>query len=448
MAVFDMIVTFFFQSNAELTNVLEVPVASENTEMEISPSFRAQPFDMPVVSSNECDNVGNRTDYERNTGRSVSDELISNTDNNVSSECAVNEVVGSWNVAGHTENCDQNFNKSASRSEPDSSDSARVDKDERVSAELECDSGSQEMEAFALAGHHGNQVDSAAVTHELVSEQVDSTESGDIAMETDTVSSHVALSENNQCDSCNSETTDSLSKDMSQHGPSSVSDKVCTSSNISSSPSFVDSVSNEDSSTVQIASHVDSSTDKGCFVSESNVLEVSGSNMADDSVHTSPRVSLSLDFNSALSDNEVSNSHCEERRPSITSHSLSSRNISDSFVVSSYSNIDIIPGSNRHLKFLNENSYSTDMTVDSTTQYVSHMSAGTVNYDSDSMDVTSATEPGYQLCGDDSRRMSDDSLSSCPESSFCAESQLPKEKKKVCLGFSEVDKHIFVSKLD
>ncbi|XP_052285813.1 serine-rich adhesin for platelets-like isoform X2 [Dreissena polymorpha] len=428
---------------AESTNVSEVPVASDHTDMEISPRFRAPQYDGSVVSSNECDRIGNGTDSEINTFRGTTDESISNMDNNVSSECAVYEAMGSWNVAEQTENCDQNFIKSASRSsrsEPDSSDCALVDKEERVSAaELECDSGSQEVHASAQAGQRGNEVDSAVVNCEPVSEQVDSTECGEEAMDTNAVSSPVTLSENNQCDSCNSETTDSvlISKDLSPHGPSSVfSDKVCTSSNISSSPSFVDSVSNEESSTVQIVSHVDSSTDKGNFVSASNALDVSGSNIADDSANTyntSPRVSLSLDFNSVLSDNEVSNSHCEERRLSITSHSLSSRNVSDPFVVSSYGNIDINPGPNRHLKFLNENSYSADMTVDSTTQYVSHMSAASVNYDSDSMDVTSATEPGYQLCGDDSRRTSDDSLSSCPESSFCAESQLPKEKKKVSI---------------
>ncbi|WAR27084.1 KMT2E-like protein [Mya arenaria] len=341
--------------------------------------------------------------------------------------------------------CDQNL-KSASNSEPDSSDSAHVGVEESH-VDVECDSGTS------------NQVPMVQGSSEMIAEtvepslagEVDSSESSSARVATEISSTpHVPAVENNQCDSCNSERRDSLNSDNTSSSflpdPSNVSDKLCSSSSVLSTTFTHDSVN--DSAHVQrnTLPCVDSSTDDAQTQSES---VSSGSVLPEAVLLLSPSRSLLADniASHSTSDSEVSNSMCVDNLQSNFTSPLPGRNVgglSDSFSVSS--NVSTTPGLNRHLKFLHDSSYSADTTVDSTTQYIPNIGApnlmhspafpATVGYDSDSMDVTSASEPGYSAMMEDGQQTSDDlmtiyteSLSStCPESS-----QPPKEKKKVSL---------------
>lgn len=354
--------------------------------------------------------------------------------------------------------CDQP-SKSAkdNTSEPDSSDSICVNSDNVE--EIECDSGSTELAAQS----------SMAASETSVSGEVDSTQCVS-SRHSDTsrlVSSAEQSSqqENNQCDSCSSERRDS--SDSGSHpessrqdsesvdslalpGPSSVVDKPCISSTLLSSSVIANSVPNIHTSAHNLdkLSHVDSSTDKP----RSRTNSVSGSLLeplviTNSSSTSSSTIADNSSYQSVI-DNEVSNSvNVDSIQSNFTSNlPMKSFGFGESYSVSSNSSIDAAPTQNRHLKFLNDSNYSTDMTVDSTTQLLPGVGAanrlnsgfpGVSNYDSDSMDVTSATEPAYGLGGDDGRRLSDDSMNSFPDtlSSSSTDSHAPKEKKKVNSSF-------------
>lgn len=325
--------------------------------------------------------------------------------------------------------CDQD--KSAN-SEPDSSDSVCQATD-TVQVEVECDSGSSE---------------SVTVVPDVGSE-VDSTETSVSKLKID------ALLENTHCDSCNSEKSNSVLDRSNLPGPSHVTDSiVCTSSSKSTSLLVLNTDSVPDASfsnrnILDRLSQVDSSTDEPRGRSNS----VSGSILLDSSVTSNSSTSvLLLDNNIQTSahtqqnlDNEVSNSYgFETVQSNISRNLLGSVSFTDPFSVSSNSSSDIAPTPNRHLKFLTDSNYSTDMTVDSTTQFIPSIGVGSllntagmppmVGYDSDSMDVTSASETGNLMGYEDCRRGNEDSLTGFPEpmsSTSNDSTQPPKEKKKV-----------------
>ena len=359
--------------------------------------------------------------------------------------------------------CDQACNSAkANTSEPDSSDSVFVNNVE----EIECDSGSSEVAAQS----------SVAGSDSVVSGVVDSTQCGSSRQSDNSrlVSSAEQSSqmENNRCDSCDSERRDwsdstgqpepSRRRDSSSSdspvvpGPSNVIDKACTSSSslLSSSISFNNVPNNHTSihavtsvHTAEKLSQVDSSTDKPR--SRTNSLNCVTGSVLEPAVitnSTSTTSSSTLADNSSsyrsIIDNEVSNSVNIDNIQSNFTSTLPLQSLGESYSVTSNtsSSLDATPTQNRHLKFLNDSNYSIDMTVDSTTQLLpgasNVLNSGfpTVsNYDSDSMDVTSATEPCYGLGPDDGRRLSDDSLNSFPDtlSSTSSDSHHPKERKKV-----------------
>ncbi|KAL4226401.1 Histone-lysine N-methyltransferase 2E [Mactra antiquata] len=331
--------------------------------------------------------------------------------------------------------CDQV--KSAT-SEPDSSDSVCQGSD-NVQMDVECDSGSSEPTNVTAPVEASN--------------EVDSTETGAASKFNSETSSENTTT---QCDSCNSERSTSLVLDRSVlPGPSNVTDnsKVCTSSSLSSSLLALHGGGND--LNLSSRSVVDSSTDQLTHSSTDPPRlrrnSVSGSFLIDSAVTSNSSSSFILDGNVLTNisshqsvDNEVSNSFIlESVQSNISRNILGSVNFTDPFSVTSNSSTDIPPVRNRHLKFLSDANYSADTTVDSTTQFVPPVGSGLINtnnmstlvgYDSDSMDVTSASETGLGASYDDSRRGSEDSLTGFPEPSTSAESsQPPKEKKKVSL---------------
>lgn len=350
------------------------------------------------------------------SGHKVAEAPISNTEVKSSSEVEESRTINSeqMNV------CDQD--KSAN-SEPDSSDNI-CSGSQTVHVELECDSGSPGSQLVVVEA--GNEVDS---TETSVSRNVES------------------LTENTQCDSCNSERTNAMMLDRNNlPGPSSVMEsKVCT----SSSSLVLNNLSDSSFSSRTILdrlSQVDSSTDQPRGRSSS----LSGS-LLDSAVTSNSTPSVLFSDIPAnvhaqdTTDNEVSNSFAFETVHSNIGRSMGgSVNFTDPFSVSSNSSSEIAPIPNRHLKFLNDSSYGADMTVDSTTQFLPTVGAsslinssvlpGMVGYDSDSMDVTSASETGMVAGYEDNRRGSEDSLTGYPEllsSTSNDSSQVPKEKKKV-----------------
>ncbi|XP_045164566.2 uncharacterized protein LOC123528696 isoform X3 [Mercenaria mercenaria] len=357
----------------------------------------------------------------------VADAQISNTEVKSSSEVEDIRKVNSeqMNV------CDQD--KSAN-SEPDSSDSV-CRGSETVHVEVECDSGSSGSQPVVV--DTGN--------------EVDSTETSVSKLEVESVS------DNTRCDSCNSERTSSTLLDRNNlPGPSSITDnKVCTSSSLSSSSLVLNNVSDSSFTNRTILdrlAQVDSSTDQprarsnsvsGSLLLESAVTSNSTSNilLTDHNIHTSAH-----HIHDTL-ENEVSNSFAIDNvQSNINRNIVGNVNFTDPFSVSSNSSSEIAPMPNRHLKFLSDSSYGADMTVDSTTQFVSGVGTsnlmnssvlpGMVGYDSDSMDVTSASETGIGAGYDETRRGSEDSLTGFPEplsSTSHDSSQIPKEKKKVSL---------------
>ena len=403
-------------------------------------------------------------------GESVTDAQISNTMSEVAEPRTVNSE--QMNVCDHED-------KSAN-SEPDSSDSV-CRGSESIQVDVECDSGT--------SGSQTAVVDTAI--------EVDSTETSVRLHEVESMSENAT-----QCDSCNSERTNSTVLDTSSvpgpssdtdkntcmlldgnlpgrsvvtsnlagpstssetsnsAGPSSVSDnKACASSSIPlSSPSLVinnviDSSSFTNKTVLDRLTQVDSSTDQprtrrnsvsGSHLLESAVTSNSTSNILTD--HNIPHPSVHNATESL--ENEVSNSFAIDSVGSnINRNLVGSVNFTDPFSVSSNSSSDVAPMPNRHLKFLSDSSYGADTTVDSTTQFVSSVGTsnllnssvlpGMIGYDSDSMDVTSASETGIGAGYDESRRGSEDSLTGFlePMSSTSTDpAQVPKEKKKVtCL---------------
>lgn len=373
------------------------------------------------------------------------DVQISNNDVKSSSDTEARTLANSE----QTSVCDQLcISAKVNTLEPDSSDSVCVSTKHR--SEVECDSGTSD-----LAAQSSEQISDPVVTGEVDSTQSVSTQHTDQRIVTSAGQS--SQIENNQCDSCNSErrdSTDSLIQPepspqdsgsidgLAVPGPSSAVDKLCSSSSLSSSKSYTGVPGNQASShNLDKLSLVDSSTDKP----GSQTNSVSGSVLEPVVItnSSSPAVA-SNNTTQPLIDNEVSNSlNFDSFQSSFSTLPLKSSNLAESFSVTSNSSIDVAPTQNRHLKFLNDSNYGTDMTVDSTTQFVSGVGAtnllsssgfpAAANYDSDSMDVTSASEPGFGFGTDDSRRLSEDSLNSFPEalSSTSSESQQPKEKKKV-----------------
>ena len=352
----------------------------------------------------------------------VDDVLISNTEAKSSEVDSVGQQADGADQLSQV--CDVD-NVKCANSEPDSSDTVQhVEEGSHI--DVECDSGSGDPQTSCADSHSGTQVSTNA--------EVDSSESADPSVASAT-SRQETSSENNQCDSCNSEQTDMLTPVLSNF--SNVADVQCSSSNLSSNLNYL-SVNESISS----RNTVDSSTDDVQTQSEG----VSGSVSEPVSLLSlSHLATLDSRSTASLYDNEVSNSLSADNVQSNLSSTLPVRGtggLSDSYLSSSSSSLST-PGQNRHLRFLNESNYSTDSMVDSTTQFMPGLGAsnmmhspafpGAVNYDSDSMDVTSASEPGYMMAGDE-RRMSDDSMSGFSESfsSMCAESsQPPKEKKKV-----------------
>lgn len=355
----------------------------------------------------------------------VAEVPISTTEVKSSSETEDPTVVHSEQI----DVCDQD--KSAN-SEPDSSDSVCQATD-AVQVEVECDSGSSR---------------SVPVAPDVGSE-VDSTETSVSKLKLE------ALLENTHCDSCNSEKSNSVLDRSNLPGPSHVTDSiVCTSSSKSSSLLVLNTSSVPDASfsnrnIVDRLSQVDSSTDEP----RGRSCSVSGSVLLDSSVTSNSSTSvLLLDNNIQTSthtqqnvDNEVSNSYgFETVQSNMGRNLLGNASFTDPFSVSSNSSSDIVPMPNRHLKFLTDSNYSTDMTVDSTTQFIPSVGASSllntaglppmVSYDSDSMDVTSASETGILAGYEDCRRGNDDSLTGFPEpmsSTSNDSTQPPKEKKKV-----------------
>lgn len=378
------------------------------------------------------------------------DVMISNTEVKSSSDTVHTQEVPTVVTSEQNMVCDQpSKSAKANTSEPDSSDSVCVNSDNTETGE--CDSGSGELVAQSTIAVSGP-----------VTVEVDSTQSsGSRPADNRLVSSaeQSSQNENTQCDSCNSEHRDSMDsivqpepsrqdsepvESLAMPGPSSVVEKSCISSSLLSSSNVFNNVPNNHTSAhlLDKPSQVDSSTDKP----RSRTNSVSGSQLDPVGISNSTNSLTLVDHSSIrpVIDNEVSNSVNLDSIQSnfASSLPLKSLGLGDSFSVTSNNSVDFTPTTNRHLKFLNDSIYSTDMTVDSTTQYVSGVGASNLlnsgypaasNYDSDSMDVTSASEPGYVLGPDESRRLSEDSLNSFPDNLSCTSSEghYPKEKKKV-----------------
>ncbi|XP_060602955.1 mucin-2-like isoform X3 [Ruditapes philippinarum] len=458
-------------SGEDVHNEVAGPSHCSNDNMEVIPDNSA---DKNIVESEIVDGKENVSScaemdcsVQCDTGTDVchGNSVMDNQISNVTSEVEESRTVDSeqMNV------CDRR-DKSAN-SEPDSSDSV-CQGSESVQEDVECDSGTSGSQTVAVE----------------TGSEVDSTETNVRLSEVESMSENTT-----QCDSCNSERTNSTVLDTSTvPGPSSVSDsKVCASldrsnllgqSNVSSNlpgPSSVTSVSDNKacaSSSLSLSSpplvlnnvidsssftnrtildrltQVDSSTDQPRIRRNS----VSGSLLLESAVTSNSSNILSTDHNilhptvhntHESLENEVSNSFAIDNVGSNANRNLvGSVNFTDPFSVTSNSSSDIAPMPNRHLKFLSDSSYSADMTVDSTTQFVSNVGTsnllnssvlpGMVGYDSDSMDVTSASETGIGAGYDESRRGSEDSLTGFLEpmsSTSNDSSQLPKEKKKVSL---------------
>lgn len=351
------------------------------------------------------------------SGHKVAEAPISNTEVKSSSEVEESQTINceQMNV------CDQD--KSAN-SEPDSSDNI-CSGSQTLHVELECDSGSPGSQPVIVEA--GNEVDSTETS--VSRNKVES------------------LTENTQCDSCNSERTNALMLDRNNlPGPSSVMEnKVCTSSSSFVSNNLSDS-SFSSRTILDRLSQVDSSTDQPRGRSSSLSGSLIDSNVTSNSTPSVLFSDIPANVHAQdTTDNEVSNSFAFETVHSNIGRSMvGSVNFTDPFSVSSNSSSDIAPIPNRHLKFLSDSSYGADMTVDSTTQFLPTVGAsslinssvlpGMVGYDSDSMDVTSASETGMVAGYEDTRRGSEDSLTGYPEllsSTSNDSSQVPKEKKKV-----------------
>ena len=372
-------------------------------------------------------------------------KLISNTEIRSSTEVVEDRTVCSEQISV----CDA---AKSANSEPDSSDSAGVCSETPM--EVECDSGSGETATVSVVT--SGEVDSTDCSDPPPVIDTTDTEEADVVQASHTQTS----SQNDQCDSCNSERLEDQASDSNISVASSVADKFCTSSTSLSTPSVALEMVN---SSVDVRhcktspSVVDSSTDKHTaekdehrdYVTDSTVsvsVEVPEISTLDPipSVTSQEPVTASTSRSGvSFGDHEVGliNSTIEGV-PQINLECLgSSTNNEDTLIATAYSTVDTANVPNRHLRFLTDCHMNTEMVVDSTTQYMPPvLTGGLVNtsglatvsaYDSDSMDVTSGTDLGLNGSLEEMRK-SDDSMSGYPDNSTRhGEASIPKEKKKV-----------------
>ena len=327
-------------------------------------------------------------------------------------------------INSNVESVHKTLHQKSANSEPDSSDSVCRYVD--LPMEVECDS---------LSVNSGDKRQSEGT----VSNEVDSTETDsnrrDISVMESAVSSqqeNVAMDSN--CDSCVRERADSYTEDNRLSSSSlTVNSHPCTSS---SSP-FRHNICDSQKHTPEKPC-VDSSTDQGNQRNLGNfdVSDSTENDMGNSVTHTLGG-SVNSDINSTNDVGATENVHTEF----YLSDSSEVRNRTDSMLMDSGNYL--LPS--RY--FNGMNGISADMTVDSTT-HLANTAMGLTNnsiinssgfsslsslstYDSDSMDVTSASD-AYQGIYD--RRQAEDSLMGMMEIGPGNEVELPippKEKKKV-----------------
>ena len=382
---------------------------------------------------------------ERNCFEMTSTSAATNTGIAVSPDGDDIEISNSGLVLQSTENnyqtvhCEQNKSvcddecKSAIKSEPDSSEGICAKTDAVM--ELECDSLLTETETPSTAGAIESEVDSTECS---VSKSVLSSTNTSTYSSADTLDSQVSVVE--PCDSCSS--AGKVTPSKSEQRPNlTLHDKACS----STAEIRAQATCNSTLFSTEKNSLVDSSTD------QTSLRKISFSKF--DGSLQSPVVQGSIVDASDSMDSEhhsVIENKSEVTKSSeeaaslchLTSHNfIRSLSLNDSFS-SNITSVEPSSYPNRHLKFLNDNSYSAEMTADSTTQFLTSASSAvnylqnnsgisnTLSYDSDSMDVSSASDAGNNGLMED-RRM-DDSLNFFDSAaSNCESSQPPKEKKKV-----------------
>ena len=344
-----------------------------------------------------------------------------------SSEISDSDVKSSENEITCVDSRQQHIlhHKSAS-SEPDSSDSVCRNTDPSV--EVECDSVS--------VNSLNNRVMEESLSDEVDSTDIDGQRREVTVMESAVSSQQENVALDSNCDSCVRERADSYTEDNRLSSSSlSLNNHPCTSSSSPCNHNICDSQKHGSPE----KSCVDSSTDKGNQRTKLGNLDVSNSteNMLSSVSHTF-ETNLNSDINST---DEVSATD-NVRAEFYIADNTEERGRTEITSVESVGNF-ALPS----CFFSSSNGLSTEMTVDSTTHMSSTAICVTSNsiinssglssisslsaYDSDSMDVTSASDT-YQGLYD--RRPSEESLSmmEAGPSNEVEQPMQPKEKKKVC----------------
>ena len=352
------------------------------------------------VDSSESVKTGKKLALPMEESSEISDSDIKSSENNEISN------VDSGQLHQH---------QKSANSEPDSSDSVCRLRDSPM--EVECDSVSV------------NLVENQR-TEDTVSNEVDSTETDGQRSKMNSMESAVSSQQENvaldsNCDSCVRERADSYTEDTRLSSSTlNLSNHPCTSSSSPCRHNICDSQKHGSPD----KSCVDSSTDKGNQRSNGGNLDIAESSV----LHTT-EANVNSDINSTEEVSATDNLHTEF----YLSDNNEEGSRTESSLVGSVGNF-VLPS-----HYFN----STEMTVDSTT-HTANTATGVMGnsiinssgfsslsslsaYESDTMDVTSASDT-YQGLYD--RRQSEDSLLSMMEvgaNSEVEQQMPPKEKKKV-----------------